>query len=168
MMNLLRDCCLVRTASGFGGAWLGLLLVGALAPSLTSATAAGAGLMPKQLRCEYLVNPPGIDEMHPRLSWLVESGQRGQRQTAYQILVASDETRLRKDQGDLWDSGKVVSGQSIHLPYAGKPLVSLISFLLQSNLLAFPVERGLINLQHLGRFGQVRGACQNLAKMRFL
>src|SRR5664279_1320556 len=96
MINLLRDCCLVRTASGFGGAWLALLLVGALAPSFASATAAGIGLMQKQLCFEYLFQPPGIDEMHPRLSWLVESGQRGQRQTAYQVIVASNEALIRK------------------------------------------------------------------------
>jgi len=38
--------------------------------------------------------------------------------------VASSEELLRKDQGDLWDSGKVVSDQSIHVEYAGKPLTS--------------------------------------------
>ena len=55
---------------------------------------------------------------------MVESGQRGQRQTAYQILVASDQTRLRKDQGDLWDSGKVASGETTGIVYGGRPLAS--------------------------------------------
>ena len=53
-----------------------------------------------------------------------QSTQRGQRQTAYQILVASDEARLRKDQGDLWDSGKVASGETTGIAYAGKGLAS--------------------------------------------
>ena len=47
-------------------------------------------LAPAHLLCEYRVNPIGIDIAAPRLSWHVESAQRGQRQTAYRILVASD------------------------------------------------------------------------------
>ncbi|MEI6604208.1 MAG: glycoside hydrolase family 78 protein [Verrucomicrobiota bacterium] len=77
------------------------------------------------LRCEYLVNPLGIDVGKPRLSWKLETGnlkpERGIKQTAYQILVASSEVLLKKDQADLWDSGKVVSEQSVLVEYHGKP-----------------------------------------------
>ncbi len=76
------------------------------------------------LRCEYLANPLGIDVLQPRLSWKLESRWRGQKQTAYQILVASSEKLLQDDQADLWDSGKVASDQSIHVVYAGRPLTS--------------------------------------------
>ena len=40
-------------------------------------------------------------------------------------MVATSPEFLAKNQGDLWDSGKVASSQSLHVPYAGKPLVSL-------------------------------------------
>lgn len=83
-----------------------------------------ATLEPVALRCEYRVNPLGLDEMQPRLTWRVESSQRGQKQTAYRILVASRAELLQKDTGDLWDSGKVLSDASVLLPYAGKPLTS--------------------------------------------
>ncbi|MCU0913467.1 MAG: glycoside hydrolase family 78 protein [Planctomycetes bacterium] len=76
------------------------------------------------LRCEYLANPLGIDVVQPRLSWKLESAWRGQKQTAYQILVASEERLLRDNKPDLWDSGKVASDQSIHVVYAGKPLAA--------------------------------------------
>ena len=76
------------------------------------------------LRCEYLDNPPGIDVVAPRLSWVLESGERGARQSAYQILVASDPESLAQDMGDRWDSGKVASDQSVHVAYAGRPLAS--------------------------------------------
>jgi alpha-L-rhamnosidase len=76
------------------------------------------------LRCEYLKNPLGIDVEQPRLSWLIAAGPRGQRQTAYQVLVASTPENLQRDQGDLWDSGKVESNQSVFVAYAGRPLVS--------------------------------------------
>jgi alpha-L-rhamnosidase len=76
------------------------------------------------LRCEYLVNPLGIHETAPRFSWRMNSAQRGEKQTAYQILVASSPEQLAKQQGDLWDSGKVKADQSAQVEYAGKPLHS--------------------------------------------
>lgn len=77
-----------------------------------------------RLRCEYLHNPLGIDVTTPRLSWVLQSQQRGQKQTAYQVLIATTVEMLAKDQGNLWDSGCVASDQSIHIEYAGKPLCS--------------------------------------------
>ena len=77
-----------------------------------------------RLRCEYLENPLGIDVAKPRLNWLMRADERGQRQTAYRILVASSPELLRQDQGDLWDTGRVQSDKSIQIEYAGKPLSS--------------------------------------------
>ena len=60
-----------------------------LAISTTGALATGVA---EQLRCEYRVNPLGVDVPAPRLSWIMVSGEadrRGVRQTAYRILVAS-------------------------------------------------------------------------------
>jgi alpha-L-rhamnosidase len=76
------------------------------------------------LRCEYLVNPLGLHETAPRFSWRMTSTRRGEKQTAYQLLVASTPDRLAKQQGDLWDSGKVTSDQSAQIEYAGKALHS--------------------------------------------
>jgi alpha-L-rhamnosidase len=78
----------------------------------------------KNPRCEYLSNPAGIDAASPRLSWIITSTQRGGKQTAYQILVATSEAALRASRGDLWDSGKVASDQTAQVLYAGKPLAS--------------------------------------------
>lgn len=98
---------------------LSLLLV----PSLLGASS----VRPRELRCEFLQEPRGIDAARPRLSWVLEAAQpreRGQRQTAWQVLVASSAERLAADQGDRWDSGRVASEQSIHVPYAGALLTS--------------------------------------------
>ena len=81
-------------------------------------------LHPSGLRCEYLTDPTGLDETTPRLSWIDESSRRAERQTAYQVLVASAADGLRNDQGDLWDSGKVSSAESAHVVYGGRPLAS--------------------------------------------
>ena len=83
-----------------------------------------AGTSVGELRCEHLDNPQGIDATQPRLSWMLESSKRDVKQSAYQILAASSEKQLAHDDGDLWDSGKVASDESILLPYAGKPLAS--------------------------------------------
>ena len=58
----------------------------------------------------------------PRLGWQLESDEHGQHQTAYQLLVASDTAILNRDEGDLWNPGKVSSGQSVHIRYAGGEL----------------------------------------------
>jgi alpha-L-rhamnosidase len=76
------------------------------------------------LRCEYLVNPMGIDVTTPRLSWILESGRRSCMQNAYQVLVASSAETLQHNKGDLWNSGKVKSDQSNQIVYKGKPLKS--------------------------------------------
>jgi alpha-L-rhamnosidase len=81
------------------------------------------------LRCEYRNNPLGIDVARPRLSWEIEEKNqspeaRSLKQSAYQLLVASSEELLAKDQGDLWNSGKVGADQTVNIEYAGKSLVS--------------------------------------------
>jgi len=76
------------------------------------------------LRCEYLSNPLGIDAQKPRLSWLLDPSADGRSQSAYRILVASSPAVLLKDQGDLWDSGRVSSAQSTWVEYGGKTLGS--------------------------------------------
>ncbi len=91
---------------------------------LLAAASAFAALKPVDLRCEYLANPLGIDSPQPRLSWRLESDARGAKQSAYRILVASTAELLGKQQGDLWDSGKLASDATVNVPYAGKTLVS--------------------------------------------
>ncbi len=85
---------------------------------------AGGGLVPVRLRCEYAQNPLGVDMPNPRLFWQVESIARNQRQTAFQILVASSAEALADDRGDLWDSGKTISDATTHVRYQGKALES--------------------------------------------
>ncbi len=88
------------------------------------ATPSFARFTVENLKCEDELNPLGVDAAKPRLSWQCQSDQRGDRQTAYQIMVASGQSALKKDSGDLWDSGKVASEETIQIPYAGKPLSS--------------------------------------------
>ncbi len=81
-----------------------------------------AALVPADLRCEYQTKPLAIDSPQPRLSWILDSDpeERGQVQTAYQVLVASSTDLLKFGQGDLWDSGRVASDRTTQVVYAGK------------------------------------------------
>ena len=76
---------------------------------------------PLQLKCEYAVNPLGIDTTRPRFSWLLESGQRAQMQSAYRILVARSRQELQADAGTKSDSGRVALDRSVNVAYAGGP-----------------------------------------------
>src|SRR4051812_46651822 len=74
--------------------------------------------------CEYQNNPVGVDVPSPRFSWQLVSTKNDVLQTAYEIRVATDEALLGKDQSLFWQSGKVQSDQSIHVPYSGPSLKS--------------------------------------------
>jgi len=88
------------------------------------AGAVAASLSLSSTRCEYQNNPVGVDTPAPRLSWVIQSKVRGVLQSGYQILVASSPDRLKQDQGDLWDSGRVESDESVQVAYAGRTLAS--------------------------------------------
>ncbi len=75
-------------------------------------------------KCESLVNPLNVDVAKPMLSWMVDSRESGQRQSGYQIIVSRSLDSLDHHKGDLWDSGKVLSDQTLEVPYGGKPLKS--------------------------------------------
>jgi hypothetical protein len=91
---------------------------------LFSAACSGAAMTVGSLVCEHRENPLGVDVSQPALNWILQSNQRGDTQTAYQILAATSRSLIDKNNGDLWDSGKVDSDETIQIPYAGKPLKS--------------------------------------------
>lgn len=77
-----------------------------------------------RLRCEYRVNPLGIDEKKPRLSWLIESDRRGACQSAWRVRAASSAQILAAGKADLWDSGRIEDDRTAHIVYEGVPLSS--------------------------------------------
>ncbi len=101
-----------------------VLLAFSLGISDVFATSVDKGFPAQGLRCEYLSNPLGIDVQKPRLSWMLDPSANLRSQSAYRVLVASTSAILHSDRGDLWDSGRVVSGQSTWVEYGGKKLVS--------------------------------------------
>jgi hypothetical protein len=88
----------------------------------TGNLSSAGSLTPVDLRCEYVSDPLGVDVTHPRLFWKLRSTGRYQHQTACQILAASSPGSLAHDEGDVWDSGRVASEETIQIPYGGPPL----------------------------------------------
>lgn len=103
---------------------LGSLMLFCTAGLMAIQNQAMSSMQVQMLRCEYRFNPLGIDAPSPRLSWTVASDERGQKQSAYRILAADSADALKADRGNLWDSGKVASDETICIVYGGKPLKS--------------------------------------------
>ena len=78
--------------------------------------------IPTHLRCNNLSDPMGIHDRNPRLSWWLNDDRPAEIQTAYQLLVASTPEKLSREEGDLWDSGKVESHDTTFICYGGSAL----------------------------------------------
>ena len=83
-----------------------------------------ASISVKDLTCEGLVNPLAIDSTAPHFGWMIHSDRAGTASAAYQILVATTPEKLDEKNADLWNSGKVLSAESVSVSYEGKPLAS--------------------------------------------
>jgi alpha-L-rhamnosidase len=81
-----------------------------------------AQLQVTNLRCEYSVNPLGVETATPHFNWQLQSTQKNVLQTAYKILVSDDSLQLKKSVGAIWNSNKIQSAASIQINYTGKPL----------------------------------------------
>ena len=105
--------------------WIRLLFVASILAICLSPANASQDITgpypPGNLRCEYLENPIGIDAEKPKFSWMLKHSERGQTQTAYQLIVSSDSSA---DEADIWDSNKVASDQSLHVVFDGRTLES--------------------------------------------
>ncbi|MBC8111984.1 MAG: family 78 glycoside hydrolase catalytic domain [Verrucomicrobia bacterium] len=84
----------------------------------------GQNFIAIRLRCEGRDNPLGIDERTPRFSWVMNDSRREAIQSAYQVLVASSPDKLQNNQGDMWDSGKKNTDESLEVEYSGLALQS--------------------------------------------
>ena len=83
-----------------------------------------ADIHPVHLKCEHRVDPLGIDERAPRLSWALASDGRAKVQSVYRVLVAGSEEDLEAEANLLWDSGRIESNRSLGIEYGGETLRS--------------------------------------------
>ncbi len=90
--------------------------------------ALGRPSAPAGLLVNGVSEPPAIDREAARFTWRSVDTTRGERQTAYEILVASTAKGLAEGKADCWDSGKVDSNQSASVEYDGKSLPAATRF----------------------------------------
>ena len=113
----------VSTLAGFTVLFTGLLSQpSVLHAANNSAKSAGSAGAPFKLRTDDLVTPLGLDNAAPHFAWQLSDARRGAKQTAYQIQVATQSDLLLKGKPDTWDSGRITSGQSVGVVYAGTAL----------------------------------------------
>ena len=84
----------------------------------------GSNLRITESKCQSRINPVGIGSQQPTFSWITESGERNDKQSAYQIIVADNQRDIKNGQGNIWDSGKIESAKSHGIEYEGKSLLS--------------------------------------------
>jgi alpha-L-rhamnosidase len=77
---------------------------------------------PVNLRCEYLINPLGIDEAHPRFTWQLDDSRMGAGQKAFRVFIGTDSAAVSKGKGNIWNTGKINSGK-ILVRYEGDSLM---------------------------------------------
>jgi len=83
------------------------------------------GLVVRNLQCEFLSNPEGVEHSHPYLSWEIDApGKRNVLQSSYRILVYNSDRKPEDGLEPYWDSGKIRSGNSVNVQYEGEPLQS--------------------------------------------
>lgn len=90
--------------------------------STPNSQAAVGRMSVQSLWCEYRTDPQGIDVRQPRLGWVLEADGRSRAQSAYEVLVSSTPQGLAANRGDLWEGGRVESGESAHVVYGGAAL----------------------------------------------
>ncbi len=63
-----------------------------------------------------------IPDRAPEFAWIYHPSRRGDSQSAYRVIVASAPLLAGAGTGDVWDSGKITSGESVNVEYAGPAL----------------------------------------------
>jgi len=82
---------------------------------------------PVELKCEYLINPLGIDAAIPRFSWQLQDERKAAVQTALQLFVGTDSIAVAKGTGNIWQTGRINKDLQL-LSYGGKALAPFTKY----------------------------------------
>lgn len=88
---------------------------------------ASFGITITNLKCEHLKRPVGIDNPNPRLSWVMNDERTAALQLSYRILVGTDSLNLSGKMNIQWDSGKILSDESL-ISYKGRVLMPFTKY----------------------------------------
>ncbi len=101
---------------------LATLALGAALVPAAAVASAPSPIRVASILCDGRVEPVGVEPGGVRFTWLLASEARGQAQRAYEIEVATGREPLVRGVADTWRSGRVASGDSVLVRYAGAPL----------------------------------------------
>ncbi len=93
----------------------------ALSAAVSPYAVQAQSFVPEKLTTEYRSAPMGVAAAQPRLSWQIRSAGRDFLQSAYEVRTGANAATLAKGKDIAWQSGKVSSGESLHIPYSGSP-----------------------------------------------
>jgi len=116
------NCTLIVMKSLFLTVCLSVLSLGI--PAKLKAQTKQSGLIISNPKTSYASNPIGIDIEKPQFSWTLTHNGGGRLQKSYQLLVSDDAALLGREEGNIWNSGKVASSLSVGVLYEGKTLQS--------------------------------------------
>lgn len=86
------------------------------------------GIAATQLTCEQTVDPLGIDRTRPAFGWQLRSAERGQFQTAFEMIVGDREEQVRRGTGNVWQTGRREAAENVAILFDGKPLRSFTRY----------------------------------------
>ena len=87
-----------------------------------------AVFFPTDLSCEHIINPLGVDNHQPLLSWTIASSTNDLRQSAYELIVSDNLADINKNEGNCWNTGKTNSDETVFIAYEGVPLQSFTRY----------------------------------------
>jgi alpha-L-rhamnosidase len=85
------------------------------------------GQSPIKLKTEYLVNPIGLDNPKPRLTWQMDDSSNGAKQTAFRLMVSTDSMSLVHGKANQWNTGWLKTSTSLKT-YAGASLKPFVKY----------------------------------------
>ncbi|ASR00736.1 hypothetical protein CGL27_45835 [Streptomyces sp. 11-1-2] len=86
------------------------------------AAAVDSGLHVRGATVDGRADPLGVDAARPLLGWKLDTESRNVVQSAYRILVSTSAEQLAHNHGNVWDSGRRHSDESVGVPYGGRRL----------------------------------------------
>ena len=109
-------------------AFLSALLLAPMAMMpMETAAAPASEITVSDLKVCSFEEPLGVD-ITPAFSWTVTGTGWGEKQTAYRIVLSTTEQKAAAGTGDVWDSGKVASDETVDIAYGGKALASRTAY----------------------------------------
>lgn len=110
----------------FNNAWLRCYCVAMLC--LCCSPTFAAPQTPSDMKIIDNFSSLGIDQAQPRFAWILNDNERGQIQTAYQIMVVTEDNNFENASNVVWNSGKQLSNAQYGIAYSGKPLRSTTKY----------------------------------------